>query len=84
MVKGWVVFIGFWLLGSVSALPFIWWGGVFVSVCQYSDIAFVIFCAFVFALFQDVVLSGTKPFGHRQGAEVVSWLGRELVPLWSL
>ena len=86
MVKGWVVFIGFLLLGSVSALPFICRGGIFVSVCQCSDIAFVIFCAFVFlfALFQDVLHSGTKPFGHLEGAEVVPWLGRELVPLWPL
>ena len=83
MVKGGLCLLGI-LLGSVSALPFIWWGGVKVSVCQYSDIAFVYFSAFVIALFQDVILAGTKPFGHRQGAEIVPWLGRECVPLWSL
>ena len=84
MVKGGLCVLGI-LLGSLSALPFIWWGGGNLSVCQLADIAFCILFVFVLlTLFQDGVFSGTESSGHRQGAEVVPWLGRECVPLWSL
>ena len=83
MVIGWVVFTGLLLLGSVSALPFIWWGGVFCPSISVSDIAFVFFVPCLLC-FRCVFLSGTKPVGHLEGAEVVPWLGWELVPLWPL
>ena len=81
MVQGGLCILGL-LLGSWSALPLNWWGGGNLSVCQLADIAFCIFCVCALTLFQDGVLSGTESAGHRQGAEVVPWLGREFVPLW--